>query len=209
MRTTITPLLAAALVAGSATTASAAVIFFIDQDIPIPATYEGVSVNFETGAVSNSLAGAPGADMNFVLGGAGVSNDADQTAGSPTLQPVRAGAGNTDVMQNMAMGTVVGPSSVTATGYGGSTNHITSAPAPETFTLGEKGYVGFSVVLADNTLAYGWAEVTLQNDNTPGVIHAWAYEDTGAPLGVAAIPEPTQSLLFALGLLASTLRRRR
>jgi hypothetical protein len=41
------------------------------------------------------------------------------------------------------------------------------------------------------------------------VIHSWAFDDTGAALAVAAIPEPTQTLLIALGLLASTLRRRR
>jgi len=56
--------------------------------------------------------------------------------------------------------------------------------------------------------SHGWAEVTLQSDNTPGVIHAWAYGDTGAEIAVA-VPEPTHTLLIALGLSASTLRRRR
>jgi hypothetical protein len=43
--------------------------------------------------------------------------------------------------------------------------------------------VGFSLILDDGneTVAYGWVEVTFQNnDNTPGVIHGWAYDDTGA-----------------------------
>ncbi len=64
------------------------------------------------------------------------------------------------------------------------------------------------MVLADTTLAYGWALVTLQNDNTPGVIHSWAYEDTGAAI-LVGVPEPSHSLLVALGLSAVALRRRR
>lgn len=203
MRTIITPLIAAVLVAGSATTASAAVIYFIDEDIPIPMSFEGVSVNLETGATSNILAGASGADMNFVLGGQGVSNDADQLASSATWQPVRVGTGNTDLIDNLTYGSIVGPGSVTGTGYGGSSNHFLP------FVSGEKGYLGFSLVLADTTVAYGWAEVTLQNDNTPGVIHSWAYENTGAPIAIEVVPEPTQTLLLALGLSASVLRRRR
>ncbi|MDA7517913.1 PEP-CTERM sorting domain-containing protein, partial [Akkermansiaceae bacterium] len=72
------------------------------------------------------------------------------------------------------------------------------------------GYIGFSVVLADTTVAYGWAEVTLQDDdNTQGVIHGWAYEDDGTSLRVGAIPEPASTLLIALGFMASALRRRR
>jgi len=178
------------------------VIFFNDQDISIPTSFEGVSVNLETGASSNALAGIPGADMNFVLGGQGISNDADQSASLPTWQPVRTGTGNTDAVQNLVGGTVVGPGLATASGYGGSLDHF------PTFTSGEKGYLGFSLVLDDATLAYGWAEVTLQNDNTPGVIHAWAYDDTGAPLAVG-VPEPTHALLLVLGLLGAALRRRR
>lgn len=204
MRKKITPTLAVAvLLAGSAATASAAVISFIDQDIPIPTTYAGVSVNLETASSSTALAGEIGADMNFALGGEGISNDADQFGTAPTWQPVRAGTGNSDVIQNLGIDTIVGPTSVVSSGYGGS---IDQFPA---FTSGTRGYVGFSVVLADTTVAYGWAEVTLQDDNTPGVIHSWAYEDTGASLRVSAVPEPTQVILIAFGLLVPAFRRRR
>ena len=78
-----------------------------------------------------------------------------------------------------------------------------------TLTSGTQGYVGFSAMLADTTLAYGWALVTLQDDNTPGVIHSWAYEDTGAPITAGAIPEPSHTLLVVLGLASLALRRRR
>jgi hypothetical protein len=204
MRTKKTSLMtAAALVAVSASVAEAAVIVYLDQDIPIPVTYAGVSVNLETGASSTDLAGVSGGDMNFVLGGQGFSNDADQSLSAPTWQPVRAGTGNSDVLMNLGVGTTVNSSSVTSSGYGGSTSNLTN------FTPGEKGYVGFSLVLADTTVAYGWAEVTFRNDNTPGVIHSWAYEDTGQDIRVLEIPEPSSSLLLMLGLSASVIGRRR
>ncbi|MFT5409794.1 MAG: hypothetical protein ACI8XO_000752 [Verrucomicrobiales bacterium] len=193
---------AVALLAALVSNAGAAVIYYKDQDIPIPTSYEGVSVNLETTAVTNAVAGAPGADMNFVFGGAGITSDADETGTSPTWQPVRVGTANTDAVQNLALGTVVGPSSVVASDYGGSTTHFA------TFTSGSKGYIGFSVLLADNTTAYGWAEVTLQDDNTEGVIHGWAYDDTGATLAVG-VPEPSHTLLAILSLSVLALRRRR
>ena len=210
MRTKTTSLtVAAALVAVSASTSSAAVILFLDQDIPIPTTFAGVAVNLETGATSTASAGGIGADMNFVYGGEGITNDADEAGIAPTWQPVRAAAPNNSVVVNLGIDTVVGPTSELATGYGGSTSHLVSSVDYDTFTPGEIGYVGFSVVLADTTVAYGWVEVTLQDDNTPGVIHGWAYEDDGTSLRVGAIPEPTHTLLLAIGMMASVLRRRR
>lgn len=211
MRTKITSLTAAAaLVAASASTSSAAVILFLDQEIPIPTTFAGVVVNLETGATGTADAGATGADMNFVFGGEGITNDADEAGTAPTWQPVRAAAPNSSVIVNLGIDTVVDSSSELATGYGGSTTHLVPSVDYDTFTSGVKGYIGFSVVLADTTVAYGWAEVTLQDDdNTQGMIHGWAYEDDGTSLRVGAIPEPASTLLIALGFMASALRRRR
>lgn len=191
------------MVAGSAGTAGAAVIAFIGEDIPIPTTYEGVSLNFETGESSTGTAGLPEADLNFVWGGQGVTNDADQTADAPTWQPVRSGTRNTDPVEALAMGVTVGPSSFISSGFGGSQNHF----GP--FVSGSRQYLGFSLVLEDSTVAYGWAEVTLRNDNTPGVIHSWAYEDSGDLIEVAEIPEPSRAVLIVLGLLVPLLRRAR
>jgi hypothetical protein len=195
----------AALLAWSVTHANAAVISFVDEDIPIPADYSGVAVNLETGTTSTTVAGLSGGDLNFVFAGQGFSNDADETADTPSWQPVREGTGNTDVLKNLGVGVAVGPSSTYSTGYGGSADNFVN------FTPGEKGYVGFSVVLADgnDTVAYGWVEVTFQNNDIPGVIHSWAFENTGEPLAVAAIPEPTQNVLLALALAAMAMRRRR
>ena len=205
MRLTILTTLAA--IGLAAPPAGAAIVYFPAQEIPIPTTFAGVSVNLETGAVTNDLEGAPGADMNFVLGGEGISNDADQTATSPTWQPVRSAANNTAAVVNLSPGAVVGPTSATGNDFGASGGTVTHFA---TFVSGTPGYIGFSVVLADATVAYGWARVTLQNDNTPGVIHEWAYEADGSPIVVSqTIPEPSHALLCAVGLAALALRRRR
>ena len=203
----LTKLTALALFAGSASSASAAILSFIDEDIAIPTNFIGVSVNLETGAF-NAIDedGLPEADVNFIFGGEWITNDADQAGTAPSWQPVRDGTENSSTIVNLGLGAVVGPASDYSTGYGGSTDQIT----PTQFTSGEKGYIGFSMEVAGTSPAYGWMEVTLQDDNTPGVIHSWAYEDNGSSLAVGSlIPEPSHSMLIALGLVVTALRRRR
>jgi hypothetical protein len=203
----LTKLTALALFAGSASSASAAILSFIDEDIAIPTNFIGVSVNLETGAFNNiDEDGLPEADVNFIFGGEWITNDADQAGTAPSWQPVRDGTENSSTIVNLGLGAVVGPASDYSTGYGGSTDQIT----PTQFTSGEKGYIGFSMEVAGTSPAYGWMEVTLQDDNTPGVIHSWAYEDNGSSLAVGSlIPEPSHSMLIALGLVVTALRRRR
>lgn len=202
------PMLTAfALFAGSASSASAAILSFIDEDIAIPTNFIGVSVNLETGAFNViDEDGLAEADVNFLFGGEWITNDADEAGTAPSWQPVRDGTENSSTIVNLGLGAVVGPASDYSTGYGGSTDQIT----PTQFTSGEKGYIGFSMEVAGTSPVYGWMEVTLQDDNTPGVIHSWAYEDNGSSLAVGSlIPEPSHSMLIALGLLVTALRRRR
>ena len=186
--------------------ANAAVIHWNAQEIPIPTTFAGVSLNLETADTTNDIAGMPGADANFFAGGIGISNDADQTSMMASWQPVRSGIGNTDAIVNLTPGTLVDGSSVTGDDFGASGGAVTHFA---TFTSGTPGYIGYSVVLSDNTTAYGWMRVTLRNDNMEGVIHEWAYENSGAPIEVGAIPEPSLTLLASIGLAALTLRRKR
>ena len=188
----------------SASTASAAAIVHFTTPIPIPTTFAGVSVNLEDGMFTNDLAGMPGADANIFLGGEGISNDADETAMTPTWQPVRSAPNNTDAVVNLPLGTTVSSGSVTGNDFGGSVDHFA------TFVSGTPGYIGFSVELADTTVAYGWMRVTLQNDNTEGVIHEWAYQPSGGQIQVGQIiPEPSHTLLMCVGLATLALRRRR
>lgn len=199
-------LFSASLIAGVslaiAAPASAAIIWAPAQDIAIPTTPGGVVVNLETW--SSTLGDdAAGADVNFFFGGFGIANDADSSATMPTFQPVRIGTGFLDAVENLTVGTTVDGSSTYSTGYGGSASHI-----PSEFTAGTPGYLGFSLDTGSG-IVYGWMRVTLEANTAPGVIHEWAYEDSGAAILVGAVPEPGTSLLAALALGSLAFRRRR
>ncbi|MAT31281.1 MAG: hypothetical protein CMP29_05795 [Roseibacillus sp.] len=194
------------LILGLAAMAQGAILWFPRQDIPIPTTFEGVSVDLETGNTSVLAAGLSGGDANFILGGGAVTNDADQTAGVPSWQPVRTGTSNVDPLRQLGIGDTVNSASTVATGFGASGDP--NAHFPE-FTPDTPGYVGFSLVLEDNTTAYGWMRVTLQENNqSGGLIHEWAIEDSGGAITVG-VPEPSTSLLAILALGGIFLRRRR
>jgi hypothetical protein len=185
-----------------AASASAAIVWFPSEDIPIPTTPSGVVVDLLT-ATATIGDDAAGADVNFFFGGFGIGNDADSSVGAPTFQPVRIGTGFLDSVDNLTVGTPVSAASTFASGYGGSASHI-----PATFAAGSTGYLGFSLDTGSG-LVYGWMRVTLEANAAPGVIHEWAYESNGGSILVGAVPEPGTSLLalFALGGIA--LRRRR
>ena len=66
----MTRALTAFLIVGMTAMAPGAILWFPRQDIPIPTTFEGVSVDLETGNSSITAAGLPGGAVNFLLGGA-------------------------------------------------------------------------------------------------------------------------------------------
>ncbi|MBL48928.1 MAG: hypothetical protein CMP28_08240 [Roseibacillus sp.] len=196
----------AMLLLGTTAAAPGAISWFPAQNIAIPNTFEGVSVDLETGDVSTTLQGLPGGDANFLFGGQEVSNDADETAASPSWQPVRSGTANTDALRNLGIGTTVDSSSTVASGFGGSGSPNSHFPE---FTPGVPGNIGFSLETPSGK-RFGWMRVTLQDNNQPGgTIHAWAIEDSGDPIVVGAIPEPGSILLSSLGLGTLLFRRRR
>jgi len=196
--------------------ARGAIVYFSNQDIAIPNTYAGVSVDLETGTWSTSLDGLVGGDANFFLGGARVSNDAYAPSVGASWQPVRTGTENTDAIVRLDVGTTIDVSTASySSGFGASgqiNSHMTGGSTG--FTSGEQGYIGFSLII-DNPgnpgnplLAYGWALVTFQDNDGVGTLHAWAYDDSGAAIQVAAIPEAGAALIGGLGVLM-LLRRRR
>ena len=74
------------------------------------------------------------------------------------------------------------------------------------FTSGSKGYLAFVLDPGTANEQYGWIELTLTNDGSPGIIHSWAYSPD--PIEVGKIPEPSVGLLALLGGLFLCSRRR-
>ena len=187
--------------------AAADVIYSNFQNISIPANYDGLYLNVETGAwntPSNLGAGVSGWDINPFFGGSVIAN-------SPDFQPVRAGTGSLDAVLNLSEGSTVGGSSTFSTfvqlsgpnaglpGYGGSQTHMGGGAGQ--FTSGTEGYLGFRL----NGSYYGSMRVVLTNNGSGAAIKDWAYDTSGAPVVVGAIKQVGQDIIISSGFtLAST-----
>jgi hypothetical protein len=202
-------------------------------DIAIPTSYNGVYLNLGTGGTSepgndpDSILtdtytigySAPAEwDVNFFFGGIGI-------AYSPTFRPfVDDTVGNRSQILNVATETVISTEAaarsvgVGSGAYGGSgrpngstqESHfdipdLDSDPRYSAFTPGQVSYIAF-VLNPGPGEQYGWMEVTLTNNGTPGTIHRWAYSDD-VNFEVGQIPEPGSLMLWLLA--ATTLLRRR
>jgi autotransporter-associated beta strand protein len=168
--------------------ASADVIYSNLKDISIPANFDGVYLDVDSG-LWNTDANAPqaGWDINPFFGGSVLWN-------SPGFQPVRSGTGATDAVLNLATGTMVDGSSTFSTfvqgpggqnpggaGYGSSEAHLGGGPGQ--FVAGSEGYFGFRLSGGN----YGWMRVVLTNNTGGALIKEWAYENSGAAIGVGNV----------------------
>lgn len=162
------------------------------QDIAIPASFDGVYLNVVT--QQHSLAEFAGWDLNPFFGGLGIAN-------SPGLQPVRLGTGNEDSIVPLSFGSSINGSLTFSTDYGCSgaeddSGHL--GPGASQFTDGQAAYFGFQLI-RNNTVNYGWMQVTLTRDDSTGMIQDWAYDTsgsailTGATGNVGAAPRIVQA----------------
>ena len=186
--------------------ASADVIYSNLQNIAIPATFDGLYLNVETGAWSTSMA-APvaGWDINPFYGGRAFAN-------SPDFQPVRSGTTSSSAILNLAAGATVGSGSVFSTFVQGATGETPGAPgyggsqmltgSGGNFTASTEGYLGFRL----NGTNYGSMRVVLTNNTSGAYIKDWAYDTSGASVVVGAIKQVGQDVIMSSGFtLASAL----
>ena len=168
--------------------AAAEVIYSDLQDIAIPATYDGVYLNVETGAWNTDMFNPQaGWDINPYFGGSVLWN-------SPSFQPVRSGTGATDSVVNLGSGAIVNGSSVFSTfvqgpsgndpggpGFGGSDTHLGAGPGQ--FAAGDEGYLGFRL----NGTQYGWMRVVFTNNSGGALIKDWAYDTSGGAIATGNV----------------------
>ncbi len=172
----------AALLLSAALPAPAALVCFDAQDLAVPATSEGLYVNFSTGVSGTSESAVPGFDFDPYA--AVSSTPADQLRfywGS-------AATGNAGVASSgdryalLPAGSVVGPASLfTRAGFTGDTSVWTSAATT--------GHLGMRFRNeATGTINYGWVTLTTTPPlGFPMTIHGWCYDDTGSSVAIAPV----------------------
>lgn len=195
----------AVITLGMAGTGMGSTIWFENVDIAVPSTPAGVYVDLTTS--TTGVEPFDGGDANLWFGGYLVGNEGDlPTVPSPSWQPVRLTNDNLATVANLPLGTTVGASSDYGNSFGGSFDHVSSGE----FIDGVPGYLGFSLDNGSGPV-YGWMHLTIHFDPAGvggGVIHSWAYDDSGNSIPVG-VPEPGTWMLALLGLGTIIARRKR
>jgi hypothetical protein len=167
--------------------AHAAIVTF-NTAIPVPATTAGVYINLLTGATGGAQ--FAGWDFNPYL-----ANGGTQLGFYWAPSPAGGVASTTSgPYLDLAPSTVVGPAST----YTRAILGTTGSPYLTTGTH----ILGFSF-LNENTAATDYGYLTMSNTATngfPANILGWSFDDTGAPITVAAVPEPSSLLLTSVAL---------
>lgn len=183
-----------------ATAASPAAILYSGlQNISVSNSF--TSVYLDVDALTASLVETSGWDIDAFFGGEAFGN-------SPDFQPVRQTIANNSAIVRLYFGDVVDATDTYATTAAGSSTHIGNAA--DQFASGAEGYLGFS--LTDNSNGgpyYGWMRVNFSNTGGSGTLIDWAYDNSGAPITVGAVPEPASITLLGVGAMALVFRRRK
>lgn len=175
-------LLFAALIA--AAPAHAAEVCFNEQNLSIPATTEGLYINFLTGVHAGTEAGAPGFDFDPYASAS--TTPADDLrfywGSSATGNAGVASSGSTYAV--LFTGSVVGPSNLfTREGFSGNTSAWTGGVI--------RGYLGMRFRNeATNAINYGWVQMTTSApQGFPMTVHGWCFEDTGAAIAIGPVSD--------------------
>ena len=192
--------LAGVLAAGLAFTAGqarGAVIYSGPVNVSIPTNMDGVFIDID-GMTSGSQ--MTGWDINPFFGGSVIATSA-------SFHPVADSTSNTAAILGLGEGVEVDDSLTYASSPGGSSMHM--GPGPDQFVEAEESYFGFSFTTNGGDGPYfGWVRLQVTANNPGGVVTGWAYDDSGAPITVGAVPEPTGLMLLALAPLLAWRRRR-
>ena len=175
--------------------AQAQIVTF-NTPIPIPQTFAGVYINLQNGTSGPSSA-HPGWDFNPYAGAAATQlNFFWNNAVANTAGGVATSATAPTMYRDLPVGEIVGPASTftaVIAGTVGSPFHTTG-----THILGFRFFnevtsvVNFGYLTMTNNAPLGF----------PSTVDSWAYDASGAPIAVGAIPEPSSMLLTGVAMAA-------
>jgi len=190
---------AAVAVAGAA---NAAIVVW-NINAVVPASWDGLYVNVETGqAITTAGSGLPGWDLNPY--GTSTTSISFFWAGAPGASAgVRLGTGAT--LANLATGFTVGASLTGATfGTGGASF---AATAQGKWIYNAVNNFGFRFTNAAGEVRYGWGAMQVGATAATRTLLTIAYEDSGGSIQVGAVPAPGAIALLGVAGLVSRRRR--
>ncbi|MDB6076593.1 MAG: hypothetical protein JWO82_340 [Akkermansiaceae bacterium] len=199
MNHSLRPALAALVLALTSAASHGAIVYSGLQNIAVSNSFTSTVVDID--GLSQSSTQTPGWDVEMFFGGEAVGNSAN-------FQPVRQTVAFDAPILRLDPGSVVDGGLIYYNLEAGSSTHV--GTAPQQFTSGVEGYFGFRLI-DDNSNGpyYGWVRVVFSNTGGSGTIVDWAYDNTGSPITVGAVPEPQAVALLGLGCGLVALKRRR
>jgi hypothetical protein len=191
---------------GITPTAQAAIVYSGTVNIPIPATTAGVYLNMVTGVNNTVPASAPGWDVN-PFSSTGFSWFAATPGASHGTVINAAGGTSATLVDYLPVGFVVDGTLT----FGANNASETTGPTAATLNS-SNNYVGVRFLNEGTTqINFGWVQVALGatlNDPARAIV-GYAYEDTGAPITVTPVPEPSSMALLSVGAAGLVAYRRR
>jgi len=189
--------IAAAAAVAVAASANAAVVSWLNCNIAIPATLDGIYINLETQSTASAGSLLAGWDLN--------PYGADRLAwfNAPGTGMMRFPGVTTGSAGSLAPGTTV--SSAASFGSGG----VIFGSANGNWKLNQINYFAFRMRGSDNGTKYGFGTMLVGNTFLNRTITNLYYETTSlTPIVVVAIPAPGALALLGVAGLAGIRRRR-
>ena len=198
---------AAAVAAGVAASANAAIVYSGVVNFSCAIDIDGTYINVETGQLTNGPgAGVPGWDVNPYRSSSG----SGMNFFSPTGGGMVSAAAGVGSALNLAAGTLIGSTS----NFSSSTATIAFGSAAGQWQYASNNIVGFRFVSSAGTTHYGWMRFLMGSQPATGnlvtrTVVDFGYESVaGASIEAGAVPAPGALALLGVAGLAGKRRRR-
>jgi len=190
---------------GATAAANAAVVYSGILNFSCAIDIDGTYINVQTGQLTNGPgSGVPGWDVNPYRSSIG----SGMNFFSPTGGGMVSAVANTGPAINLAVGTVVGSTSIFST----STASISFGSAAGQWQYASDNIVGFRFVSSAGTTHYGWMRFLMGSQPATGnlvtrTVVDFAYESV-AGASIVVVPAPGALALLGVAGLAGKRRRR-